>query len=251
MSKTANAGAQKMTQPLNPKDRLIVALDVADPDKALALAQQLSGTVGALKVGFELFTRGGPDLVARLIDRGHRVFLDLKFHDIPNTVARASLSVASMGVVMFNVHVSGGIEMMTAAVTALESIHPKPIALGVTVLTSLGAQDLAQLKMPGTPLDRVIHYAKLAKVAGLDGVVASAKEAAVIKKACGEDFYVVTPGIRPAGADTGDQKRIMTPEKAIRNGADFLVVGRPIHAAPDPKQAAAAIVDQIEAALLD
>ena len=232
-----------------PKDRLIVALDVNDPGKALALADELAGSVGALKVGFELFTTAGPGLVEQLVDLGHRVFLDLKLHDIPNTVARTASVLGKLGVFMFNVHACGGMKMMQAAALAVKkSGDRRPLLIGVTVLTSMGPEDLQELGIGSTPLETAALYARLAQKAGLDGVVASAREAGKIKELCGPDFLVVSPGIRPADADAQDQKRIMTPAKAIAAGCDFIVVGRPIYQADSPKQAALDIIEEIRSA---
>lgn len=231
---------------IDPKDRLIVALDVNEYSKAMSLADDLAGKVGALKVGFELFTAAGPGFVMELIDKGHKVFLDMKFHDIPNTVGKAILAASSLGVFMVNVHVMGGVKMMQAAALAGQQAGgSRPLIIGVTVLTSMGEKDLSTLGIPGKPLDVALHYAKLAKDCGLDGVVASAHEAKMIKQFCGDDFVVVTPGIRPVGSDAADQKRIMTPTQAVANGSDYLVVGRPIHGAEDPGKAAEEIVAQI------
>jgi orotidine-5'-phosphate decarboxylase len=233
---------------MKPVERLIVALDVNDPARAQSLADELVGAVGAMKIGFELFSLAGPDFVRRLVDQGHRVFFDLKFHDIPNTVASAGRVATNLGAFMFNVHALGGQKMMRAAVEAAKSVANPPLVIAVTVLTSMGQSDLADLGISGTPGEVALALAVQAKQCGLDGVVASAQEAAAIKKACGEDFVVVTPGIRPAGADVGDQKRVMTPAKAIEQGASYLVVGRPIHGAPSPRDAALQIVEQISTA---
>ena len=233
------------------KDKLIVALDVDTRHKAIELARTLSGRIGALKVGLELFTLAGPDFVRDLVAADHRVFLDLKFHDIPNTVGRASRRAATLGTFMFNVHAGGGAKMMEAAAQAIQDMPEKPLVIGVTVLTSMDEEDLKALNMPGAAKERALGYAILAKKSGLDGVVASAREAAAIKEACGRDFLVVTPGIRPGGSDVGDQKRVMTPGKAIAAGSDYLVVGRPITGADDPEAAASAIVNEIEEALSD
>lgn len=239
---------------VDPKSRLIVALDVKSAEKAKALAGDLAGHVGALKVGFELFTAAGPALVRELVEMGHRIFLDLKYHDIPNTVAGAARAAASLDVFMLNVHATGGAKMMSEAAKAVaesaESIGvKKPLAIAVTVLTSMSEVDMELLGIRGTPKEVALKLAGAAAEAGMDGVVASAHEAAVIKSLCGEDFVVVTPGIRPEGTATQDQKRIMTPGDAIKAGSDYLVVGRPIHGAPSPADAAKQIVAQIEKAL--
>jgi orotidine-5'-phosphate decarboxylase len=203
------------------------------------------------KVGSELFTAEGPVLARYLVANGHKVFLDLKFHDIPNTVRAATREAVRMGVSLLNVHVSGGRAMMVAAAESARAAAsaqriPRPLVLGVTVLTSLTGEDLQELGMAGGPEDAVPRLARLAQAAGLDGVVASPREIAAIRRACGPGFVIVTPGIRPATADANDQARIATPGAAIQAGADFLVVGRPITAAPDPAAAAEAIVAEME-----
>ncbi len=231
------------------RDRLIVALDVSSAAEAVRMAEKLRGHVGLFKVGSQLFTAEGPVLVRHLAALGEKVFLDLKFHDIPNTVRGSAREAAQMGVTMLNVHASGGRKMMEAA---LEGAHEgrsgrdRPLVLAVTVLTSLGSDDLATIGVNGSPEAAAIRLACLAQRAGLDGVVASPQETAAIRRACGLDFLVVTPGIRPATAVPDDQTRITTPEQAIRAGADYLVVGRPISAAADPAAAADAIVAEIE-----
>jgi orotidine-5'-phosphate decarboxylase len=219
------------------------------------------------KVGSELFTAEGPVPVRYLVTTGHRVFLDLKFHDIPNTVRAAAREAVELGVSMVNVHASGGRKMMEAALegarSALQSVsrrmqgsagivvgdEARPKVLAVTVLTSLASQDLEELGISGTPVEAVIRLARLAQSAGLDGVVASPREISAIRQACGPGFLIVTPGIRPASAATDDQARVATPASAIAAGADYLVVGRPITGAPDPVAAADAIVAEMEGAL--
>lgn len=238
---------------LNARQRLMVALDHNDRKMAIATAQMLAGNAGALKIGFELFVSTGPELVQEFVENGHRVFLDLKLHDIPNTVAKTAAKIAKMGVFMFNVHASGGAAMMRAAMDAVGSVGSvqgrRPLVVAVTLLTSLDQGDLDTLGLSGSPEDVAVRLAVTAKQCGLDGVVASAREAGKIKQACGENFLVVSPGIRPAGAEVGDQKRVMTPEKAIVAGSDFLVVGRPITDAPDPAIAAGNVILEIERAL--
>ena len=238
--------------PASPATRLLVALDVDSADRALALAKQLDGIAGGLKVGSRLFTMEGPDLVRRLVESGHRVFLDLKFHDIPNTVAQAVDAAVRTGAWMINVHAGGGAAMMQAAARAAAdaaaATHRSiPLLIGVTVLTSM---DEAALKSTGVtrPLfDQVLALAGMAQAAGLHGVVASPHETAAIRAACGDDFAIVTPGIRgaSAGQDKNDQARTMGPAEAVAAGATYIVVGRPIIAAPDPRAAAQAIVEEM------
>ena len=226
---------------------ILVALDVESAAKAIALADQLRGTVGGYKIGKQLFTAAGPAIVHVLTSRGDRVFLDLKFHDIPNTVAGAVQSAVTTGAWMVNVHASGGSAMMRAAAEAAAKTasalgRPRPLVIAVTVLTSMTDAMLDEIGVKRPLLEQVLHLAKLAKAAGLDGVVASPQETRAIREACGKDFQIVTPGIRPAdqqGKD--DQARTLTPAEAISAGATYLVIGRPITAAPNPRQAAEAI----------
>lgn len=220
---------------------LILALDFAARAPALALVERLDPSRCRLKVGKELFTRLGPDFVATLQARGFEVFLDLKFHDIPNTVAAACAAAADLGVWMLNVHVSGGARMMAAAREALSTLERPPLLIGVTLLTSLEREDLNAIGCPGEPAERVLDLARLAQGAGLDGIVCSAHEAARVRAALGPGFVLVTPGVRPAGSQADDQRRVMTPREALAAGADYLVIGRPITAAPDPLAALAAI----------
>ncbi len=214
--------------------RLLIALDFPSATQALALAAQLDPNRCRLKVGKELFTRAGPALIERLQGAGFQIFLDLKFHDIPNTVAAACRAAADLGVWMLNVHASGGPAMLEAAREALAAYAQPPKLIAVTLLTSLSASDLRAIGCSGDPLERVLLLAKLAQEAGLDGIVCSPREAAEVRAALGRDFLLVTPGVRPRGADLGDQKRVMTPAEALAAGADYLVIGRPITAAPDP-----------------
>lgn len=220
---------------------LIVALDLPTEVEVLGLAERLDPARCRLKVGKEAFTRSGPRLVQALQARGFEVFLDLKFHDIPNTVAAACAAGADLGVWMLNLHCSGGHAMIAAARERLEAWTPRPLLTGVTVLTSLAAEDLAAVGCPGEPAERVLRLAELGHRAGLDGVVCSPREAAAVRAARGEGFVLVTPGVRPAGSATGDQRRVASPADALAQGADYLVIGRPITAAPDPMAALAAI----------
>jgi len=236
---------------ISAKDKIIVALDVEDLPSALKLVELLHDDVGAFKIGKQLFTATGPDAVRSIHGLGGRVFLDLKFHDIPTTVAKASVEAARHGVFMFNMHALGGAAMMREAVRAVRAVpglQKQPLMIAVTVLTSMGTDDLQPLGI-ALPVDElVVRLALLARDAGLNGVVASPREIGLIKKACGPDFIVVTPGIRPRGADSNDQKRAMTPGEAVLAGADFIVVGRPITHATDPKAAARSIAEEIAAA---
>jgi orotidine-5'-phosphate decarboxylase len=237
---------------LTMRERLILALDVDDFKKAEELVSELSDYVGAFKIGNQLFTAEGPKVVDMVIKKRGKVFLDLKFHDIPNTVARAAEVATKLGVFIFNVHTSGGYEMMKAAAEATAKISQelgirKPIILGVTLLTSINQEILEkEIGIIKRLEEQVVHLAKLAKASGLDGVVASSWEIKEIRKACGEDFVILTPGIRPTGKSFDDQKRIMTPQEAINLGADFLVVGRPIRNAANPVEAAKQILKEME-----
>ena len=230
---------------LDAGSNLIVALDFDSPEAALDLATQLDPGTVRLKVGKQLFTLAGPDMVRALQDRGFDIFLDLKFHDIPNTVAKAVRAAADLGVWMVNVHASGGTRMMRAAKEALADAPHQPLLVAVTVLTSMGQEDLVELGCHDGPIDRVCQLAALTQEAGLDGVVCSAAEAAVLSARHREDFLLVTPGIRQAGDAAGDQRRIVTPEQAVSAGATHLVIGRSITDSPDPAATAA----QIRAAL--
>jgi orotidine-5'-phosphate decarboxylase len=226
--------------------KVIVALDYSDPMRALALADRLDPARCAVKVGKELFVTAGPEPVRWLVARGFRVFLDLKFHDIPNTVAQACAAATRLGVWMMNVHASGGPAMLAKAReavqrTAHEMERPAPLLIAVTVLTSLADADLATLRLPADAAGQALHLARLAHGQGLDGVVCSAVEAPALRAALPPTFRLVTPGIRPAGSTSDDQARIITPERAIAAGADYLVVGRPITRAADPLAALALI----------
>ena len=217
--------------------KVLIALDYDSQEAALNFVRKLSPDTCRLKVGKEMFTYFGPAFVKQLIDLGFDVFLDLKFHDIPNTVAKAVTAAANMGVWMVNVHASGGFEMMNKAKLALEKFGDKaPLLIAVTVLTSMDEAELKRLGVEKSAQEQVIHLAKLTKEAGLDGVVCSAQEAKALKAQLGSEFKLVTPGIRPAGSDVGDQKRIMTPKQAIEAGSDYLVIGRPITQSSDPVQ---------------
>lgn len=222
--------------------KLIIALDFDKRVDALSLVDQMDPSLCALKVGSEMFTLLGPDFVRELVDRHFNIFLDLKFHDIPNTVARACHLSADLGVWMLNVHASGGLEMMQAAREALNHYSTPPLLIAVTVLTSMNAEGLASIGVGSTVDHQVRHLASLAKTAGLDGVVCSAQEAALIKAHCGRDFLAITPGIRLASSEADDQSRIMTPQAAIRAGSDYLVVGRPITRATCPQHVVADIL---------
>ncbi len=224
-------------------NQILVALDVDTADAALALADTLRGAVGGFKIGKRLFTGYGPSIVERLVARGDRVFLDLKFHDIPNTVAGAVAAATRLGVWMVNVHASGGRAMMTAARDAADDeaatlSRPKPLVVAVTVLTSLAEESMREIGVAGGIADQVERLAALAQSAGLDGVVASPQEIGIIRRRCGASFQIVTPGIRSASDDKGDQSRTLTAAQALSAGASFLVVGRPIIAAADPRAAA-------------
>lgn len=226
-------------------ERILVALDVDSLDKARALVDQLAGHVGGFKIGKELFVAAGPAVIEAITQAGGRVFLDMKFHDIPHTVAGAVRAAVRHGVWMLNVHAGGGAAMCRAAVEAAQTASAKPLVIGVTVLTSLNDDDLNDIGLAGPADAAVVRLARLARANGLDGVVASAKEVRAIKQTCGDDFLVVTPGIRPAGSAVGDQKRVVTPAMAVADGADYLVIGRPITGVADPAAAADAIAEEI------
>ena len=231
-------------------DRLVVALDVPTGDAALALARTLSGRVGMFKVGLELFCAEGPDLVRRIQEAGP-VFLDLKLHDIPNTVQRAMAAMLALDPALVTIHTQGGPAMIEAAAEAVRAHRQKggtTRLLGVTVLTSLGREALARMGSTAEPGDLALHLARMARECGCDGVVCSAQEAAAVRAACGEDFHRLTPGIRPGGVASQDQARVVTPAQALREGATWLVVGRPITQAADPAAAAQAILAEMAGA---
>ncbi|TMB71413.1 MAG: orotidine-5'-phosphate decarboxylase [Deltaproteobacteria bacterium] len=235
------------------RERLIVALDVGDLGEVKELVKLLASEVGMFKVGKQLFTHAGPQAVRLIQELGGEVFLDLKFHDIPNTVAKAAVEATRLGVKMFNVHASGSLEMMRAtAKEARRVCHQqnlrKPIMLAVTVLTSLNQDDLKRVGVDGRVADQVVRLALLTKEAGMDGVVASPHEVADIRSACGRRFVIVTPGIRPRDAGRNDQQRVMTPADAIQASVDYIVVGRPILAAKDPVAAARKIIAEMQGA---
>ncbi|MDW6016568.1 orotidine-5'-phosphate decarboxylase [Vibrio plantisponsor] len=226
--------------------KVIVALDYDNQADALAFVSRIDPTSCRLKVGKEMFTLFGPDFVRELHKRGFSVFLDLKFHDIPNTCSKAVKAAAELGVWMVNVHASGGERMMAASREILEPYgKDRPLLIGVTVLTSMEQSDLAGIGLDVKPQEQVMRLASLTKNAGLDGVVCSAQESQMLKQSLGKEFKLVTPGIRPAGADVGDQRRIMTPYEAVQAGSDYLVIGRPITQATDP----AAVLAEINASL--
>ena len=230
---------------------LIVALDLPNASAAIGMAIRLRGAVGMFKIGLELFISEGSGLVKQLTSAGDGVFLDLKLHDIPNTVKSAAREAAKLGATFLDVHAAGGRSMMEAALEGVKSASAngsEPKVLAVTILTSLSEADLGEIGFASKAQDMVLRLAGLAQKAGLDGVVASPREAAAIRRECGPDFLIVTPGIRPAGADAQDQARAATPARAIAAGANYLVVGRPITASPNPRQAAAAIAAEMAAA---
>ena len=232
-------------------NRLIVAMDVHSMSDVSALVKTLGESVSYYKVGMELFYRVGAEVLTYLHSQGKSIFLDLKLHDIPNTVAEGLCSLMNLHADMLNVHASGGYEMMRTAVErvrekAAQDGIPAPKLIAVTILTSIGYNDWKEMGFSQEIREQVMRFATLAKKAGMDGVVASPQEAAAIREACGPNFFIVTPGIRPAGADINDQSRIATPSAALRNGATHLVVGRPIRAAKDPKAAAEAIIREME-----
>jgi len=226
---------------MQPRDRLVIAVDVSAREDILRLVDELRGSVGVFKIGLQAFIANGPSIVREIVASGERVFLDLKIHDIPNTARHAVAEAAELGAFMATVHAAGGEAMLHACA------HDALLVLGVTVLTSLDDAELARIGMQGAPMESAVRLARLAKSSGLRGVVASPHEIAPIRKACGDDFVILTPGIRPAGSDAGDQRRTMTPREAIAAGADYIVVGRPITSAADAKSAAEKIVSEMAA----
>ncbi len=239
------------TKEANAGDRMVLALDVDNEREALSLVTELKDVVGIFKVGHQLFTAYGPDIVRRIIGQGGRVFLDLKYHDIPNTVAKASAEAVKLGVSIFNVHSLGGLDMMEAAAeaakeTAIQRNALVPIILAVTVLTSMDGMSLRrELKITRSLPRQVAHLARLAQRAGMNGVVASPQEIKMLRREVRGDFVILTPGVRPDWADPDDQKRIMTPGEAIRAGANYIVVGRPVLKARDRKEAVLKIIEEI------
>ncbi|HKO58779.1 MAG TPA: orotidine-5'-phosphate decarboxylase [Thermoanaerobaculia bacterium] len=221
------------------RDRLIVAVDLSEREEILRLVDELRGAVGMFKLGLQAFVANGPSIVREVVGRGEKVFLDLKLHDIPNTAKHAVAEASGLGAAMLTVHAAGGEAMLRACAEAAPS---ELLVLGVTVLTSLDEPELAQIGFAGTAVENAVRLAKLAQRAGLRGVVASPLEIQAIRAACGEDFVIVTPGIRPEGSDAGDQRRTLTPAEAIAAGASYIVVGRPITAARDRRAAAESIV---------
>ncbi len=231
------------------KDRLIVALDVSSAAQARRIVQAIGEAATTYKVGKQLFTAEGPQLVRELISSGRKVFLDLKYHDIPNTVGAAVRSAAELGVTMLTVHASGGSKMLKAAVEAAAQSAAKPTVLAVTVLTSISDSDLQEIGIAGTVLPQVLRLGTLARKAGCGGLVASAHEARELRRELGQGFAIVTPGVRPPGSDVGDQARVVTPQAAIAAGATHLVVGRPILESAYPAKAVADILADIEMAV--
>ena len=227
------------------RNPVFVALDTPDLNRAFELGRSLKDYVGGLKIGLEFITAHGPEGVRKIVSTGLPVFADVKFHDIPNTVAAASRELAKLGMMLFNIHVSGGEVMMREAVAAARAVDPQVTVIGVTVLTSIDNDILDSVGQRGPAPEQVVRLARLAKHSGLDGVVCSAHEIAAIRAACGPDFLLVTPGIRPAGADLADQRRVMTPAEAQRAGSDIMVIGRPITGAADPVAAAKAIAAEL------
>ncbi len=229
--------------------RVIVALDFPATAPAFDLLERIDPQQCRVKIGKEMFTRAGPAFVEQVAAKGFEIFLDLKYHDIPNTVAAACEAAADLGVWMVNVHASGGRKMMTTAAERLANRQSRPLLIAVTILTSLGQDDIAEIGYAGTPADNVSRLAALAEDSGLDGVVCSPLEVTMLREQRGAAFHLVTPGVRPAGSSTDDQKRIMTPGDAIKAGASYLVVGRPITASDDPLASLAAINAEVAAAI--
>jgi len=225
---------------------LILALDLGRREEALDLLEKAGSELAWVKIGLQMFTRFGPDLVRDVAAMGKSIFLDLKLHDIPNTVAKAVASVSALPIQMLTIHTCGGKEMMRSALAAQRESNPRLQLLGVTVLTSMNQGSLQELGIGRTPAQRVAELAKLARESGMDGLVCSTHETALLREREGEHFQLVTPGVRPAGSDAGDQKRIMTPAQAKALGSDYIVVGRPIHQAEDPAAMIAAIKQDLE-----
>ena len=226
------------------RSKIFVALDVETKAKALEIVGDLKGLGACFKIGKQLFTSTGPELVREIVGMGEDVFLDLKYHDIPNTVAKAGLAAAGLGVKIFNVHASGGRKMMEAVREEMNKLKNPPLVLAVTILTSLGEEDIREVGFDRTIPEQIARLAKLAKDSGMDGVVASPLEIELIRETCGKDFKILTPGIRPAFAAVNDQKRIATPAEALRKGADYLVIGRPITAAENRREAFLKILEE-------
>jgi len=236
-----------MVDPIDPRQRLIVALDVSTGEAARRIVAAVGDSALAYKVGMQLYTAEGPAVVRELAGSGRRVFLDLKYHDIPNTVGAAVREAAGLGIDMLTVHAAGGGKMLRAAAKAAEAINPKLLVLAVTVLTSLNEEDLGTLGVRGAVSDQVLRLAALALANGCKGIVASAQECEALREEFGQDFVIVTPGVRPAGSGHDDQARVVTPGEAIAAGASYIVVGRPITEARDPAAEARAILGQIAA----
>lgn len=226
------------------RSKIFVALDVENKEKALEIVGDLKGLGACFKIGKQLFTSTGPELVREIVGMGEDVFLDLKYHDIPNTVAKAGAAAAQLGVKIFNVHASGGRKMMEAVREEMNKLTNPPLVLAVTILTSLGEEDIREVGFDRTIPEQITKLARLAKDSGMDGVVASPLEIELIRETCGKDFKILTPGIRPAFAAVNDQKRIATPAEALRKGADYLVIGRPITAAENRREAFLKILEE-------
>lgn len=226
------------------RDRLVIAVDLSARDEILRLVDELHGVAGVFKIGLQAFVANGPAIVREVVARGEKVFLDLKIHDIPNTAGHAVAEAAALGASMLTVHAAGGEAMLRAAVAAA----PDTLLLGVTILTSLGEADLPLIGFDGSLVENAVRLARLSKTAGLRGVVSSPREIQAIREALGDDFVILTPGIRPAGSESGDQRRTLTPAEAVAAGADYIVVGRPITAARDRRAAAVRIVEEMSTA---
>ena len=238
-----------MNNPGTTESRIIVPLDYSDQNQVFELVDKFEPSMCKLKVGKELFTATGPKLIDKLMTRGFDIFLDLKFHDIPTTVAKACCAAASLGIWMVNVHAMGGQKMLALVREEIDKLRYKPLVIAVTVLTSMNESDLKQLGINCTVQEQVLKLATLAKNTGLDGIVCSALEATMMRKEFGKEFCLVTPGIRPSGSKQDDQSRIMTPREAISAGSDYLVIGRPITQSPDPLQALININEEINTAI--